>query len=369
MSARHAGVKAPRGWISGAPTKIGFGGYRVEEGVAEHRQALELYLERGGDVIDTAGNYTSGGSERLIGATLTRAWREQATVVTKAGYLEPMAESKARDGLGVDFPERVDTGYGFFHCIHPTFLRAALERSLTRMKAERVDVFLLHNPGYFLTTKSDAKGAKAGLEAKERRVEFRRRLTEAFAFLEDRVRAGVLGGYGISSNHMGHPDTNPEAVTVGELLEVAKGVSEDHAFSTIQCPFNLLERLPSLPVYTDGRSSLQHAREAGLAVLTNRPLNAWRGMQIQLRDGRARDTRAELYLDALRRALDAAGYDRADEIPGWGLAHTALDLVRSHPDVTCVLNGMRRPSYVRMAHEVLAQAPAADAARIIEGLY
>jgi aryl-alcohol dehydrogenase-like predicted oxidoreductase len=61
---------ASAGWEAGVPGKIGFGGYRIEENVEEHRQALDDFLGRGGDVVDTAANYTSGGSERLIGAAL-----------------------------------------------------------------------------------------------------------------------------------------------------------------------------------------------------------------------------------------------------------------------------------------------------------
>lgn len=356
---------APAGWDSGVPAKIGFGGYRVEENVAEHHEAIEAFLEQGGDVLDTAANYTCGGSERLIGAVLAAHGKGRVTVVTKAGYLEPMVEGRASDGLTRAYPESVRTPYGFFHCIHPEFLADAITRSLKRLRVERLDVFLLHNPEYFLTT---TLGARPKVDPAVRAA-FRLRLEAAFAHLEREVQAGRVGGYGVSSNHLGRPATDPVAVTVEDLLLAAHAVSSTAAFSTVQCPLNLLERdaaLLRLPAHT---SALEAAKAAGLLVLTNRPINAMRGTLVALRDGRSVDSRSEIYLDALRRALDANGYKRLDGVRGWTLAHAALDLVRSLPEVDCVLNGMRRPAYVRMAGEVLAQPPEPEALRILRSLY
>ena len=353
------------GWGAGTSCKIGFGGYRIEENAAEHRLALEQYLDRGGDVLDTAANYTSGGSERLIGAVLASRRHEGVRVVTKAGYLEPLAESRARDGLTREYPERVPTPYGFFHCIHPHFLADAISRSLRRLRVERLDVFLLHNPEHFLTTQLGPR-PKADPAV---RAQFGERVQAAFAHLEAEVKAGRVAGYGVSSNHLGRPATDPVAVTVDEMLALARGVTSSPAFTTVECPLNLLERDAALPHPPEKASLLDTAAAAGLAVLTNRPINAMRGTLVPLRDGRAVDARTEIYLNALRRALDAAGYERFDRVPGWSMAHTALDLVRSLPGVTCVLNGMRRPAYTRMAAEVLAQPAEPDALRIIRQLY
>ncbi len=41
----------------------GFGGYRIDESVAEHNKALELALANGINLIDTSANYADGGSE------------------------------------------------------------------------------------------------------------------------------------------------------------------------------------------------------------------------------------------------------------------------------------------------------------------
>lgn len=356
---------SPAGWDSGVSGKIGFGGYRVEENVAEHRQALETFLAQGGDVLDTASNYTCGGSERLVGSVLAAVGKGRVTVVTKAGYLEPMVERRAPDGLTRAYPEQVQTPYGFFHCIHPEFLADAITRSLKRLRAERLDVFLLHNPEYYLTTHLGPRPkADPAVQAA-----FRVRLQAAFAHLEREVQAGRVGGYGVSSNNLGRAATDPVAVTIEDLLAAAQAVSSTPAFSTVQCPLNLLERDAALPRLPDHTSALEAAKVAGLRVLTNRPINAMRGTLVALRDGRSVDARSEIYLDALRRALDANGYERLDGLRGWTLAHAALDLVRSLPEVDCVLNGMRRPAYVRMAAEVLAQPPEPKALTILRSLY
>ena len=51
-------------------SRVGFGGYRVDDETIGHRQALELALDQGCNLIDTSTNYTDGGSERMIGAVL-----------------------------------------------------------------------------------------------------------------------------------------------------------------------------------------------------------------------------------------------------------------------------------------------------------
>jgi aryl-alcohol dehydrogenase-like predicted oxidoreductase len=347
------------------PSDIGYGAYRVEQGVKEHLTSLELFLSMGGELIDTAGNYTSGGSERLIGEVLQRADGARVSVVTKAGYLEPEVESHIRDGLRGTYAEQVDTPYGFANCIHPSFLADALERSLARLRVPRVDAFLLHNPEYFLTTHIRSRQAPIA----DLRARFTDRLRAAFAYLEEQVAAGHIGSYGVSSNHIGLPDVDPLRVQVEELLAIAAEVNGAHHLTTIQCPFNLLERAAALPSGPRRPSPFEVARAAGLRVMTNRPINASRGTQVQLRDGRSTDVRSELFLDALKRALTRAGYERLDTLDKWSLAHAALDIARSLPCTTTVLNGMRRPAYVRIAFEVMRTDPIPDARQLIEKLY
>lgn len=134
----------------------GFGGYRVDDRVPEHRQALAQALQSGINVVDTSANYADGGSERLIGNVLNdlaaqgKVGRDEVIVVSKGGYLqgENYDLSQKRREEGRPFPELVAYGEGLEHCIHPRFLAEQISKSLERLKLEAIDCYLLHNPEY-----------------------------------------------------------------------------------------------------------------------------------------------------------------------------------------------------------------------------
>jgi len=265
------------------PGRIGFGGYRIDDQTPEHRQALELALASGCRLIDTSTNYTDGGSERLIGAVLHELTgrgairREEIAVVTKIGYVQGanLEVALERERAGRPFPEMVRYMEGCWHCIHPDFLRDQLTRSQERLRLETVDVCLLHNPEYFLS--DAAKHRRGGLE--EARSEFDRRLREAFAFLEESVKAGRLRGYGVSSNTAVSAPGDPEATSVVRMLAAAEAAGGSrHHFRILQVPMNLFESGAALTRNTgpgNGQTALQAAAAAGLEVLLNRPLNAF----------------------------------------------------------------------------------------------
>src|SRR5690242_2642848 len=74
-------------------SQAGFGCYRVDASVKEHRHALKKALRAGINLIDTSANYSDGGSEKLVGAVLEEMImagelvRESVVVVSKVGYL------------------------------------------------------------------------------------------------------------------------------------------------------------------------------------------------------------------------------------------------------------------------------------------
>jgi aryl-alcohol dehydrogenase-like predicted oxidoreductase len=136
----------------------------------------------------------------------------------------------------------------------------------------RVDLFLLHNPEYFL---ADAEHRRMPLS--EARDTFYERIGRAFAQLEKEVAAGRIGAYGISSNTLVAPHEKSDAVDLLRVLELA-----GPGFAAIQLPMNPVELGAREPIHTvDGRSVLDVARGAELAVLVNRPLNGFRQGQLQ----------------------------------------------------------------------------------------
>src|SRR5262249_53904091 len=179
------------------------------------------------------------------------------------------------DRAGSPFPEMVRYTEGCWHCIHPDFLRDQLERSLDRLRLETLDVCLLHNPEYFL---SDAKKRGGNSDLPFLRAEFYRRVREAFAFFETEVARGRIGWYGVSSNTLVSAADDPEATSMTHFLKAAEEAGgEKHHFRVAQFPMNLFESGGALLLNCGperGRTPLEAAMQAGLAVLINRPLNA-----------------------------------------------------------------------------------------------
>lgn len=263
---------------------LGFGCYRVGDGNAGHEAALRAYLDRGGNLIDTSANYTDGLSERLVGRVLKETGRnvddgdhKRAVIVTKGGYIQGQNMALARRQ---PFPEVVTYADGLWHCIHPEFLATQIQLSAERLQVDTIDVYLLHNPEYFLTEIAHHHPPTASDHD-----EFYRRIQTAFRFLEGQVREGKIRWYGVSSNHFGLPASDPVMTSVARCLEAAEAVAPDHHFAVVQLPVNLYECGGALEPNTNGQTVLQFCRERGIGVLANRPLNAfWEERLIRLAD-------------------------------------------------------------------------------------
>lgn len=260
-------------------SRIGFGGYRVGPSEPDQRQALEAALLAGVNLIDTSANYADGGSEMLVGQTLAelgqrgRPRREQVVIVSKGGYLQGfnLALSQRRRQQGRPFPELLDLGPNLEHCIHPEFLADQIGRGLERLGVARIDVYLLHNPEYYLGWATQ----KQGLELDQARAEFYRRLKAAMMHLEREAKAGRIGWHGLSSNTMGHHPADPEFVSLSQVCALAEELGPEHRFLAAQTPLNLLEPGAAVNVnQPGGQTFLGLAHAQGLAVLINRPLNA-----------------------------------------------------------------------------------------------
>lgn len=332
-------------------SSLGFGGYRIDDRTPEHAAALEKALLGGVNLIDTSTNYTDGSSERCIGNMLASQRREELIVVSKVGYVQgqalALALARTREQDGAAFPEMVKVMDGCWHCIHPEFLADQLERSLARLRVEKVDVYLLHNPEYFFTdaAKRHQHGSLAAL-----REEFYDRIRRAFSHLEGEVRRGRIGFYGVSSNTFVVPEDDPEASSLDRLWTIAGEVARAHHFAVAQFPANLFESGAMLTrnCVTGNRTTLEFAQEHDLAVLVNRPLNAfYRERLVRLADTPIRSPDVHARIDPFL----PPSY-RAES-----LARKALAVLNNTKGVTCVLNGMRRQSYVDDSLGALRSAP------------
>jgi len=116
-------------------SEIGFGAWGIGGRTVGHTSygdtddatslaALSRALDCGITFFDTSSAYGNGHSEVLIGRVFSGARRDKVVIATKAGY-----ESWDR---APDFS--------------PAAIEASAERSLARLRSDRVDLFQLHNP-------------------------------------------------------------------------------------------------------------------------------------------------------------------------------------------------------------------------------
>src|SRR5262245_34801011 len=277
---------------------LGFGSYRVDTRNPEHRKALDAALEAGCNLLDTSTNYTDGESESCLGAALAegeaegRLRRDAIVVVSKIGYVQGgnLALAREREAAGDPFPEMVKISHGCWHCVHPRFLEDQLGRSLERLRLDQLGVCLLHNPEYFLE-----QAHRSSEPAESARAQFYSGLRQAFLHLEKEVLAGRISWYGVSSNSFGADPADPEATSLGRMLEAARQAAGDagldpegHHFAVAQLPMNLYEHGP-LTILKEGPdaklSTLELARKERIGILVNRPLNAFHeGELIRLAD-------------------------------------------------------------------------------------
>lgn len=96
--------------------------------------AVNKAIELGLNFFDTADVYGWGHSEELLGKAL-RGKRDRVVLATK---------------VGADFYQ--GTGFQTFT---PDYIRFALEKSLTRLNTDYIDVYQLHNPPMKLISKED----------------------------------------------------------------------------------------------------------------------------------------------------------------------------------------------------------------------
>lgn len=343
----------PLGRVHARVSRVGFGGYRVDDRSDVHREALREALVAGVSLVDTSTNYADGHSEILVGEVVRdvvargAARREDLVVVTKAGYVQGSNQREAvrRARAGAPWSEMTEYAPDCWHCISPDFLLDQLTASLGRLAMPKVDVLLLHNPEYFLM---DA--AHRGVAPREAREGFYDRLARAFRHLESEVAQGRIGAYGVSSNTLVVPHEKEDAVSLERVLACA-----GPGFAVVQLPFNPLETGAKEPRHTaDGQSVLDVAKRAGLGVVVNRPLNAFseRGLvrfaalapDVLRELGHAADWDAER-MKPLVSYLDAE-FERDTDADATLTQRTLRALLKT-PGVDAALVGMRRPAYVK----------------------
>ncbi len=320
-------------------SSIGIGTYLGEPDLATDRsytQAVVAAVEGGINVIDSAINYRFQRSERSIGAALHELTakgygRDELMLCTKAGFLTPDGEMPADPNeyfahefldRGVFQPEEIAAGC---HCMAPKYLADQMERSLRNFGVEAVDVFYLHNPETQLTEVSAP--------------EFRKRIRNAFAFLESAMTDRKIGAYGMATwNAFREDPKSPGYLSLEAMAEIAGEVGgAQHHFRFVQLPFNLAmpEALtrPNQTVAGKTMPMVQAARDLGISLITSAAL-----LQGQLTKNLPPFVHSALKLK------------KESEL--------ALQFARSVPGLTTALAGMSRIEHVQANLALVGVEPA-----------
>ncbi|MEU9793534.1 aldo/keto reductase [Streptomyces sparsogenes] len=177
----------------------------------EARKLFDLYVERGGNFIDTANTYTKGSSERLLGE-FTRDRRESLVLATKYTTLRRPGDPNSGGG-------------------HRKSLFTSVEASLRRLNTDYIDLLYLHVWDFTTPVEEILRG------------------------MDDLVRQGKVLYVAIS---------NAPAWQVSRMQAIAdlRGWSP---LVALQIEYNLVER-------TGERDLIPMAREMGLGVIPYSPL-------------------------------------------------------------------------------------------------
>ncbi len=267
--------------------KISFGTYRTTFNNPVHYQALNHALDNGISHIDTSSNYMYGEAEILIGQILKNRNRKDITIVSKGGYIQGPNMARIQEGWEVE--ELVEYDPNCFHSISPMFLEDQIQNSLKRMETDYIDVYLLHNPEYYLMT--NLKNTATDEDIEKHHKIMQDRIHKAFEFLEGQVKKGTIKAYGISSNSFAKKENDYHFLDYKNLIDYAKKTAgKDHHFKVIQLPINMFEK--------EGVPCAKWAYENGLEVHANRPLNAfYMGGMLRLASYKACDDFEQIFTE------------------------------------------------------------------------
>jgi aryl-alcohol dehydrogenase-like predicted oxidoreductase len=264
---------------------VGFGTYRTDARIAEHKAALAKAIRMGVNIIDTSANYANGYSEKMIGEVLTKMIdaneiaRDEMIIISKGGYIQGENYERLQDESQIEDLEIVKYSNGLWHSIHPDFLEDQITRSLERLGLETIDVYLLHNPEYYMQW-----AIKDRMPEDEAREIYEARIEKAFAYLETEVERSRIKWYGISSNTFVKPEDAVDRTALEKIWKKttpqsppSKGEGVLTHFGVIQLPMNLYERGGLLEKNQEKstKSVIEYAKEKDLGILINRPLNAF----------------------------------------------------------------------------------------------
>jgi aryl-alcohol dehydrogenase-like predicted oxidoreductase len=270
---------------------------------ADSISAIRCAYDLGVRFFDTADSYGAGHSEEVLAAALEGA-RPDAVICTKSGILAD--------------PSRQEFSYAH--------LATAIEGSLRRLRRERVDLYLLHNP--------DRATLARG---------------EAFDAMERLQREGKVAHWGVSVRPAASWRSPPSGASEDPVADAAVAVADDRV-AVIEIVYNMLE--------ADAAAIFTAAAERDVGIVARVPLASG------LLAGRfTRDTtfprgdfRRRWPRGAFERDLEAVARIRAlPQMDGRDLAQAALQFAIADPAVSVTIPGARNAA--QAAHNLAPSKP------------
>ncbi|MBI2083689.1 MAG: aldo/keto reductase [Deltaproteobacteria bacterium] len=325
FSKRHEG-KLFRPFDDLFVSAIGLGTYLGDHNDRDdqlYEESIELILNQGCNLIDTAINYRCMHSERNIGKVLKqlidkkKIRRDEIVICTKGGFIpfDGHPPENIREYFDENFVKaglcRLEDIAAGCHCLEPRYIENQILKSLQNLGLETIDLYYLHNP--------ETQLEKISSE------EFETKLEKAFEALEKAVSEKKIVRYGLATWN-GLRQSNQ--LSLEKCFQIAEKVGGSrHHLKAIQLPFNLamIEAYgePIQQIRSEKVSPLEAAQRLKLAVFSSASI-----LQGKI-------------LGSLPSSLQGQFPDSKTD------AQRALQFVLSTPGITAALVGMKRKGHVQ----------------------
>ena len=202
------------------------------------KEAVVESVHRGVNLIDSSINYRSQQGERSVGRAIQHlvesgeTSRDELIICTKGGVVPSQ-----RHGARWFYKQYVEPGkfdvtmadlVAKRYCLHPEYLRDQLDRSLTNLGLQTIDIYYIHNPEIQLFKVSSET--------------LYNRLRAVFEVMEEAIRAGKIAAYGLATWHgLRVPLTSRQHLDLANVKSIAQEVATNgqDRLQFVQLPLNL----------------------------------------------------------------------------------------------------------------------------------
>jgi aryl-alcohol dehydrogenase-like predicted oxidoreductase/nucleoside-diphosphate-sugar epimerase len=216
-----------KGYCQTDLSKVAIGTFRGEANEALDQMyyySMKESILNGINVIDTAINYRTMRSEKIIGKLIKdlieerKIHRSDVFVITKGGFV----------GNAYAWPIHTQTEIKHNHCIRPGYINHVFDTSYSNLKLQTIDMYFLHNPEIALQHTSQD--------------DFYYMLLQNFVKFENEVFRGRIRSYGIATwEGLICDPSDTKYIDFSRVLDMVDIASNGkrHNFRGIELPLNV----------------------------------------------------------------------------------------------------------------------------------